>query len=348
MDKTLLLKTFVVQENPGLALTDPRFNELSTHIQSGDFKEVANLAETIISEDIYDIRVICYFLYGVFLEHGAVGLQDIFQSILNVFSENWDALGPVKNKEKQVTNSIKWLLKQLTRKIDYEEKKESAEWISWQQDADTDTIEGIIDLCAELQKILSQQLGDLASQLVDGISSIKSWLGSLLRLIYIPEPEPEEEAVMDESEQAADAAAVQGAQAGVPTTSAASIPAGQGNFHLTQLHKKIAAFQSLIEKEKFEQASLVAFDIDQIIENFDPRLYFPEIFAEFSLKYSMNIKEILTSKKYVKSAEWQALKEVYKVDIDRFAAMDLDLDFSQIQVEGGMGDDAGYDDGYVD
>jgi hypothetical protein len=347
MDKSLLLKTFVAQENPGLALTDPRFNELSTHIQSGDYKEVANLAETIISEDIYDVRVICYFLYGVFLEHGAVGLKDIFQSLLNVFNENWDAVGPVKNKEKQVTNSIKWLLKQLNRKIDYEEKKESAEWISWQQEANTEMVQEAIDLCAELQKTLSRSLEDLASQLIDGISSIKSWLDSFLRLIYKPEPEPEPEPEEEtgEPEQAPEAAAENTAAA--PTVPVAQMPAGQGSFHLAQLHKKIAAFQSLIEKEKFEQASLVAFDIDQIIENFDPRLYFPEIFAEFSLQYSMNIKEILSSKKYVKSAEWQALKELYKVDIDRFAAMDLDLDFSQIQVES-EGGDSGYDDGYVD
>ena len=130
--------------------------------------------------------------------------------------------------------------------------------------------------------------------------------------------------------------------------SGAQVPEGTGSYHLAQLYKKIAAFQSLIEKKKYEQASLVAFDIDETIENFDPRLYFPEIFAEFSLQYSMNIQEILNSKKYVKSAEWQALKALYKVDIDRFAAMDLDLDFSQIQVDSDMGDDSGYDDGYVD
>ncbi|MCG8637864.1 MAG: type VI secretion system ImpA family N-terminal domain-containing protein [Desulfobacterales bacterium] len=346
MDKTLLLKNFVVQENPGLALTDPRFNELSTHIQSGDYKEVANLAETIISEDIYDIRVICYFLYGVFLEHGAAGLKEIFQSILNVFNENWDAVGPVKNKEKQVTNSIKWLLKQLNRKIDYEEKKESAEWVSWQQEVDTEIVEEAIELCAELQKVLSRSLEDLASQLIDGISSLKSWLGSFLRLIYKPEPEPEEEPEQDEADQPSEAAAA--APAAAPPVSGAQVPEGTGSYHLAQLYKKIAAFQSLIEKKKYEQASLVAFDIDETIENFDPRLYFPEIFAEFSLQYSMNIQEILNSKKYVKSAEWQALKALYKVDIDRFAAMDLDLDFSQIQVDSDMGDDSGYDDGYVD
>lgn len=345
MDKTLLLKSFVVQENPGLALTDPRFNELSTHIQAGDFKEVANLAESIISEEVYDVRVICYFLYGVFLEYGAVGLKEIFQSLQMLLAENWDAVGPVRNKEKQATNSIKWLLKQLNRKIDYEEKKESPEWVKWQNDADTDVVQEAIDLCDDLQKALPQHLEELASQLVDGISSLKTWLGSFLRLIYTPpEPEPAEEPDADAADADAEASPEAPAQSASQTTTV-QIPVDTGNFHLAQLHKKIAAFQSLIKKKKFEQASLVAFDIDQIIENFDPRLYFPEIFAEFSLLYSMNIKDILTSKKYVESAEWKALKEVYKVDIEKFAAMDLDIDFSDIQVDDGMsGADAGYDD----
>ena len=347
MDKQLLLNTFTVQENPGLALTDPRFNELSTHIQNGDFKEVANLAETIIREEIYDVRVICYFLYGVFLEHGVAGMGDILDSLSQIFTENWDAVGPVRNKEKQAVNSIKWLLKQVNRKIDYEEKKESPEWIAWQQGVDTETVQDDIDKCEALQKVLSQHLEDLASQLVDGISSLKSWLGSFARLIYKPEPEPEEEAVEEEVVEPSVEQAVAEPSAQVSTAAAQPRMVVQGNYHLAQLHRKIAAFKSLIEKNKYEQASLVAFDIDNIIENFDPRLYFPEIFAEFSLMYSMNIKEILTSKNYVNSAEWKSLKELYKVDIDRFESMDLDIDFSDIHTDDGQsGANDGYDDNY--
>ncbi|MCG8688148.1 MAG: type VI secretion system ImpA family N-terminal domain-containing protein [Desulfobacterales bacterium] len=346
MDKTLLLKSFTVQENPGLTLTDPRFNELTTHIQSGDFNEVAILAETIISEEVYDIRVICYFLFGIFLEHGAAGIPEIFQSLIKILDENWDAVGPVKNKEKQFANSLIWLSKQLSRKIDYEEKKESPEWVRWQQTTDTEMVQAAIDLSETLQKKLSEKLEDQASSLVDGISNLRSWLGSLLRLIYKPEPEPEPE---PESEQV-DPETAQEPEPAAPVKASGPQPSIQvdpGNYHMARLQKKIAAFESLISSEKYEQASLVAFDIDHIIENFDPRLYLPEIFADFSLLYSMNIKEILRSKKYTNSSEWKALKELYKVDIDRFTDMDLDLDFSNIQTDDGGGSgESGYNDDY--
>ncbi|HCY86359.1 MAG TPA: hypothetical protein DHV36_14585 [Desulfobacteraceae bacterium] len=351
MDKQLLLNTFTVQENPGLALTDPRFNELSTHIQNGDFKEVANLAESIIREEIYDVRVICYFLYGVFLEHGVAGIGEILDSLSRIFTENWEAVGPVRNKEKQAVNSIKWLLKQVNRKIDYEEKKESPEWIAWQQEVDTETVQADIDGCADLQKVLSQHLEDLAPELVDGISSLKTWLGSFARLIYKPEPEPEEEAAAEAAPETEAEPTDAESPAPVATAAPGTQPqmVVQGNYHLAQLHRKIAAFKSLIKKKKYEQAALVAFDIDGIIENFDPRLYFPEIFAEFSLLYSMNIKEILTSKNYVNSAEWKSLKALYNVDIDRFESMDMDLDFSDIHTEAGQsGSTEGYDESYED
>ena len=341
MDKNLLLKSFTVQENPGLSLADPRFNELTTHIQSGDFTEVASLAETIISEDIYDIRVICYFLFGIFLEHGTSGITEIFQSLHRIFDENWDAVGPVKNKEKQVVNSIKWLLKQLSRKIDYEEKKESPEWVRWQQISGTEEIQEAIDLSETLQKALPDRLEDQAAQLIDGISSVKTWLNSFLRLIYKPEPEPEPEPEEDAPEDVAEAPAAAAPEPVQQTT----VQVDSGNYHMARLQKKIGAFETLIRREKFEQAALVAFDIDHIIENFDPRLYLPEIFSDFSLLYSMNIKEILRSKKYVNSSEWKALKELYKVDIDRFTGMDLDMDFSDIQEEGGAPD---YNDDYND
>lgn len=356
MDRQLLLQTFTVQENPGLALTDPRFNELSTHIQNGDFREVASLAEAIIREDIYDVRVICYFLYGMFLEHGVAGIGDMIDALTRLFTENWDAVGPVKNKEKQTVNSIKWLLKQVNRKIDYEEKKESPEWIAWQQGVDTDTVQAAIDLCADLQGVLSRQLEDLASPLVDGLSSLKSWLGSFLRLIYKPEPEPEPE---DESGEATPEAGPESPSTGPlatePAAGQGSRPRteGRGNYHLARLHRKLDAFKSLVEQNKYEQASLVAFDIDNIIENFDPRRYFPEIFAEFSLLYSMNIKEILASKNYVASEEWKSLQALYEVDIDRFENLDLDIDFSDIhsaqpQQDGNTGYEDDYNDGYSD
>lgn len=342
MERGLLLKDFTVTENPGLSLVDPRFNELSTHIQSGDFNQVTVLAESVISEEIYDIRVNCYYLYGLFLEAGPSAMPEIFQSVIKMLSANWDAVGPVKNKEKQYTNSLAWLLKQLGRKIDYEEKKQSPEWERWQKGTDADQVSEALDLCEELRKNTSLKLEDLASHLNDGVASLKTWLGGFYRLVYkAPEPEAEPE----EEPEPAPAETEERPEPAAPAAQAFEF---KGNYHLARLRQKIAAFKKLIEKEKYEQAALVGFDIEEIIANFDPRIYFPEIFSEFSLLYSMNIQELLSSKLYVQTAEWKSLKELYKVDIDRFAAMELNIDFSQAAAESGPDDpeSGGYDDGY--
>ena len=333
MDTNLLLKTFPTNDSSGLSLVDPRFSEIGSLIQSGDYSNASALAESIISEDIFDIRIICYFLFGVLLENGTSSFPQIMESIIRICTDNWDATRPSKNKEKQVINSFKWLFKQLVKKLTYEEKKQSSEWLGWQGETDSDTIKKTLDLCDELQQIITEKFEKSDSQLFDGISKIKSWLNTFYKLVY-KEPEPEEiveeepdSAPVDEDEvleKDSDQTDI-----GKPGGDNDKTPEHSKNFHLAQLLKKIKAFEILISKEKFEQASLVAFDINNIVNNFDPKLYFPELFTRFSLLYTINVQEIIGCNKYTKTEEWKSLQELYKVDIDGFTQLDLDISFPE-------------------
>lgn len=331
MDTNLLLKTFPSNDNPGLSLVDPRFSEIGSFIQSGDYSKASALAESIISDEIFDIRIICYFLFGVLLENGTNSFPQIMESILGICTDNWDATLPLKNKEKQVTNSLKWLFKQVSKKIEYEEKKESPEWLGWQNDTNSETIEKSLNLCNELQQTITEKLGTADSQLFDGISKIKSWLSTFYKLVH-KEPEAEEPA-----EETSDPESEIPHGNDVPKKNSAqtvrepidALPENPKNFYLTQLLKKITAFEILISKEKFEQASLVAFDINHIINNFDPKLYFPELFGRFSLLFALNVKEIISCNQYTKTAEWESLQELYKVDIEGFTQLDMNISFSE-------------------
>ena len=354
---SLLLRDFPLSDPPGMSLSDPRFSEMVTLIQNGDYPKATALARSIISDDIFDIRIICYFLFGVFVEHGTVALPDIIAAIKGICTENWEATGPLKNKKKQVTNSLKWFFRQMLKTMTYEEKKQSSQWTHWQESTDSDTVQQALDLCDELQKIIPEVPGDEDSQLFDGLSKMKSWLNTLYKLVY-KEPEPEVEVEVEtetESEVESDADAdddaedesaisddaLDDSQKDSPHVSSSVFShTGEGwekdgvpphgvaisskSLYLIELLKKINAFENLIKKKKFAQASLVAFDINAILDDFDPKRYFPELFSRYSLLYTVHIKEIITNREYTQTDEWNALQELYKVDIDEFTQLDLD------------------------
>ena len=126
--------------------TDPRLDEIATLAQAGEYTEAALLSEIILTSGIYDVRLICYFLYGYWLERGLVNLVEVVDSLNNIIVKNWDALGPINKREKVFEKSLEWLLKQLLKKIQYEEGKNTALWQEWKIDINADQINQILQL----------------------------------------------------------------------------------------------------------------------------------------------------------------------------------------------------------
>ena len=98
----------------------------------------------------------------------------------------------------------------------------------------------------------------------------------------------------------------------------------EGSYHLKLLMSKLDAFDRLISEEKYPSAALVANDINTIIANFDPKIYFPKLFSRFSLLFAANISELMAFQEHQGTAEWQALEELYKVDLNSFVNFDAE------------------------
>jgi len=119
-----------------------------------------------------------------------------------------------------------------------------------------------------------------------------------------------------------------------------------GSYHLKILIDKLAMFEHLVQADKLNLAALVADDINAILTNFDPKVYFPQIFAKFSMLFALNIDELTIKKEQKKSIQWLALKELYKVDLNSFANFDGEINYS-IPAQDDFPDDSG-DDNYQD
>jgi len=127
----LIQGTLEVGEKPGLDITDPRFSDIATLVQEGSYLEAAAGAEAILKENIYDIRMIGYFLYGHFLEEGIPALTDIYRSLSDLLSENLEALGPTRNRARHIQTILNWLVRQILKTLQYEEGRKSRLYEDW-------------------------------------------------------------------------------------------------------------------------------------------------------------------------------------------------------------------------
>jgi hypothetical protein len=321
MNIELLNTTLEVTENPGLDMIDPRFMDITTLVENGEYLEAATQAEGILAEGAYDIRITGFFLYGVFLEQGVGGLTAILQCLTKLFTENWDAVGPIKNREKHAQTSLNWFLRQLVKKLQYEEGKDSDVYQQWVAEISSDEVQDTLDASEELQGAFGTALEDQAEPLLDGLSKANEWLSTFQRLVY-REPELEEEFEPEAKAKPAEMVAPVGAPIADVAVSA------EGSYHLQLLLRKMEVFARLIEKEEFAKAAIVADDIKQIIADFDPRIYFPKIFSRYSLLLALNIGQLSASEEYKGSLEWQTMQDLYKVDLDSFFSFDSEMTYS--------------------
>jgi len=216
---------------------------------------------------------------------------------------------------------LNWLFRQLLKKFQYEEGKDSEVYQQWVAEVSSEKVQEALDASEGLRKALGMALEDMASPLLDGLSKVVDWLKSFQKVVY-REPEVEEG---PEAEEEAEAKQM------VAPTSLAFGDEGviaEGSYHLQLLLRKMKAFELLVEKEEFNKAAIVADDINEIIANFDPRIYFPKIFSRYSLLRALKIADISAFEEYKGSVEWLTMQDLYKVDLDSFVSLDSEMSYS--------------------
>jgi hypothetical protein len=342
MNIDILNTTLEVTENPGLDIIDPRLMDITGLVENAEYMEAAVQAEEVLEEGVYDLRIAGYFLYGVFLEQGVGAMAAILGCLANLLTENWEALGPVKNREKHGQTSLNWLLRQLTKKLQYEEEKQSEVYQQWVDEVTSDQVEEALEASEEFERALRETLEDFAESLLESLPKVNDWLRSFHQVVYRePEPEPEVEEEFEPGEEVEPTEAEPGHILAPPSPDDALL--AEGSYHLGLLQRKMAAFERLIEKEEFPKAAIVADDINNIIANFDPRTYFPRMFSKYSMLLALKIGELTAFGEHKGSVEWQTMEDLYKVDLDSFVSLDSDIQFSSPPAPGEYPGGEGYE-----
>ncbi len=321
----LLTKPMTPSETPGLDVLDPRFQEIAGLAEQGDFAKAAEQTQALLQSDVVDVRVLSYFLYGAFLERGLQGLEDVLKGLLGLLGPNWPAVGPLNKKDKHTENGLSWFLNRLMNRLEDEapdpgkQKPAGANWAKWTDGVDGAKVKSLLERVNEVKNALQQVAP--SPKVLSLVAKLQEWLAVFERLVAVaapPPPEPTPEPVKEEAPAAAAPAAAPRAAAGAP---AGPPPANfvEGSWRLEELMAKMSAFEALVRKKDFAKASIVAADISETVEHFDPRLFFPKLFAKFYALSFQHLEALEPQMANRETPSWKAMERLYRVDLDAFA-----------------------------
>lgn len=312
---------FLTQEmepanQPGIDTVDPRFIHITDLVEKGEFENAAEEIELLHEQNIFDIRLIGYYLYQVFLEEGLGALGDLAGGIDTMIDRNWQAIGPGKKRKLYVNRSLNWLFHKVSDDMEYHRTKTSDTWVGW-RDTESETYGTALVQCGRLANTLAgddyNQAGEALARLTRELREIRDTAATTDEPAVVEEP-PQPEApppsrVSSTTDGAKEVTALSRSQEKVSL---------KVSHSFIELCLKLKAFETLVAKRDFEKAALVSDDVMSIIDGFDPRRHFPELFASFSGQMSTNVQELAPYWDRRDSIEWKTLQQFYEVDLDSF------------------------------
>jgi hypothetical protein len=87
---------------------------------------------------------------------------------------------------------------------------------------------------------------------------------------------------------------------------------------LASLRNKLHGFQVLVQRGELAKAAIVARDVQQIIERFDPVEFLPSLFAGYFRTMNRHLDELLPHLGEPDGTPWQVLSRLYQADLDGF------------------------------
>jgi hypothetical protein len=320
MSILLLQGNLPVTDNPGLDSVDPRYDGIVSYVQEENFIVAITLIEELFEENIFDIRMICYYLYGYWLDNSFASLNEVLQCFNNLLSDNFEAIGPIANREQNFEKSFSWMMRQIFKKITYEEKKNSSLWQQWIASISEEEISQILEAGAILCVNLTQKLNDKAANIIDQWSKIQSWLKALKTMVARPLAMIATETENSEADSLLMVLKENNDLTGGVQSDdyIKSFKGYEASYHMTLLLKKIAAFERMVHEKKFDRAALILDDIKLSLSEFEPTLYLPKIFENFVKLQALNFNELVAYQQQRGTLESEVMQEWFKVDLDGF------------------------------
>jgi hypothetical protein len=290
-----------------LDAVDPRLGVLGDLVEHGKADEGADVAEEVLAAGLYDIRPITVVLYASFLEDGLERLPKIFEVVERTVGENFNAIGPVQRRKSFFDKRISWLFETVADQLAYEERSGGDRWRAWSEGVALERLQVAAATASTLATNLAAGGYEVAPRALGRVATFLQARSEALSSLEEPAPAP-------------------AASPAAPAPAAAPFPSDGDNGRVSiavsheflELCRRLKAFEVLVQKGRHDKAAIVAADLQRTIGDFDPRKYFPEMFAEFAALFSKDVEVLSRHFEQRDSAAWNALDQFYRVDLKAF------------------------------
>lgn len=323
---------------------DLRFLEVVDLDQSGAHSEAADRVQAVFHDDVYDVRLASYILSAAFYEDGPRRLGDILAASQQLIVDSMAGEGAPEVDLTYLAKAVARLFRALNDEISYQRSAGKASWTSWANGLSRNECEGLLantlNILERLQQPGFHGAADELSKFLQVVRALQAQAQAKPEAsMEIPAKGSDEKKDQIPVDAKATAKGKSRGKSASPKNVAevpldapslvhappeASAPQSQLEITLTvshlflELQAKLAAFESLIQNKRFERAALVADDISQIVNRFDPRNYFPLLFANFASLLNDHISEIGGHWQDKDSLAWSTMEQFYRVDLAAF------------------------------
>ncbi|WP_437692829.1 type VI secretion system protein IglI family protein [Sorangium sp. So ce176] len=315
-------------DGPGQDMAESAVDALVRLVQTGEHLDAARQAAKALAAGGTDIRAIAALLLGAFGERGPAALPGMLDVLTGATGRRWEAIRPAARRDRAVDSALCLLFRSVKASIDFHESARDATWRAWVERVERDLARACLDAAAAFEAAAAERIASprCVVELAGLKARIELFLQKMPRREPPPEPvaAPEEKAEAaaddaDDAEAAADAApAAAGIQEGEPAPPAPGTRVIQVSPALEQFIRKLEAFAGLVEQGEMGKAAIVARDIKAAVDSFDPRVYLPALLAPHFRLLSAHIDAIAPHWAAADSPAWEALEQLYQVDLDAF------------------------------
>ncbi|WP_444893561.1 type VI secretion system protein IglI family protein [Microbulbifer sp. TRSA001] len=289
---------------------DEYFDKISGDWVKGNFSAIVDLCNEIIPDDIYDVRIVFYYLYSSWVlseQEVHLDILEVTYSLVDGFLDDHEFN---KGAEKKIVNNFYECLAVFCKKL-----AKRLERFPPAIDGDEEMISSICELLEKLQERLSKNEAFTSS-----FKSISSIIESYLPLLS--EMESKSKGVQDYPNDE------EVGERQVPSsTSASGTPSvdlvSGTSYYLTELLEKISLLKNLSESREEYKAAIVVEDIRYTLTNFNPLVYFPDLFRSYTEIIARNAGVYAGYIAEHEESQWQALQQCYMVDRESFKNLSI-------------------------